>query len=321
MTKPIGQIIIKNWLWLGVNAVALLLLARLVWMVADAPFSRGPIMFTTDMQQNIILFSGKTALILLVASLACTPAARILSFPAALKVRKSLGLWGFAYACFHALYFMGGKNLLLEGEAWLNVWQMLPSIFSGFTKTPYARYGAYALTLLLLLAATSNRLAMRNLGKNWKRLHRLVYLATPLAVYHYWQREEYQHSGEPPDYWQPVIFAVVVGLLLMVRVPLVRRQLAGRLNIRGLQKKLQGAKPAIAPPVLKPMTVRPSDKGSGSAHRANANGHATGEEMSKLRSLPNQANGMSNPPAIAGASGLNSPEPSGQPFVVEKEVV
>jgi hypothetical protein len=107
----------------------------------------------------------------------------------------------------------------------------------------------------------------------------------------------------------------------MVRVPLVRRQLAGRLNVRGLQKKLWGAKPTTAPPVLKATAVQPPNKGFGGVHRANANGHATGEGMSKLRRLPNHANGMSNPPAIAGANGLNSPEPSDQPFVVEKEVV
>jgi hypothetical protein len=69
------------------------------------------------------------------------------------------------------------------------------------------------------------------------------------------------------------------------------------------------------------MAVQPPYKGFGSAHRANANGHVTGEGMSKLRSLSNQANGMSNPPAIVGANGLNSSEPSDQPFVVEKEVV
>jgi sulfoxide reductase heme-binding subunit YedZ len=313
------QTLARNWLWLAVNSVALLPLVRLGWMVADAPFSRGPIMFTTGVQQNIILFSGKTGLILLVASLVCTPAARILSFSPALKVRKSLGLWGFFYACFHALYFMGGKNLLLGGEAWLNVWQMLPSIFSGFTKTPYARYGAYALTLLLLLAATSNRLVMRNLGKNWKRLHRLVYLAAPLAVYHYWQREEFKYGAEPPDYWQPVIFAVAVGLLLVVRIPLVRRQLASHLNVRRLQKGLGDTKPVKAPPVPKVMALQLPAERFGSANRTNANGHANGNGMSELRKLPNDANRTSDPPAIANVTGLDRPEPSDQRSVVEKE--
>jgi methionine sulfoxide reductase heme-binding subunit len=218
------QSITGNWLWVGVNMVALLPLIRLVWMVGEAPRSRGPIMFATDLSQNIILYSGKTALVLLVLSLVCTPLARICNFNQVIKVRKSLGLWGFFYACFHAFFFMGGKEFfLLESTAWWNVWQMLPPILRGLTKTPYAREGAYALALLSLLALTSNRLSIRLLRKNWKRLHRLVYLAVPLAVYHYWRREEF---SEVPDYWQPALFGAAVGLLLVVRVPPLRRRLA-----------------------------------------------------------------------------------------------
>jgi sulfoxide reductase heme-binding subunit YedZ len=315
MTQPVA----KNWLWLVVNTLALLPLVRLVWMVADAPLARGPIMFTAGVQQNIILFSGKTALILLLASLACTPAARILDFSPALKVRKSLGLWSFFYACFHALYFMGGKNLLLGGEAWLNVWQMLPSLYSGFTKTPYARYGAYALTLLLVLATTSNRLAMRNLGKNWKRLHRLVYLAAPLAVYHYWQREESKFNDEPPDYWQPVIFAVVLGLLLLMRVPLGRRQLASHLNIRRLQNTVWSAKPATAPPVLKVIAAQPPDQHSGVAKGATASSHANGEAAPEFRWSPPHSKETKNTLALVDADGLDRLAPCDQRPVVEKE--
>lgn len=224
MTRLFTQYIPSNWLWLGVNIAALLPLIRLVRMMVDAPLSRGPVMFAPGLSQDIILFSGKTALILLVLSLVCTPAARIFNFNQVIKVRKSLGLWGFFYVCFHALYFMGGKGIFrLDSAAWWNVWQQLPPILSGLTKTPYAREGAYALALLALLALTSNRLSIRLLRKNWKRLHRLVYLAAPLAVYHYWRREEF---AEAPAYWQPAIFGIAVGLLLLVRLPPVRRWLA-----------------------------------------------------------------------------------------------
>jgi sulfoxide reductase heme-binding subunit YedZ len=229
----------RNSLWLSVNTVSLLPLIGLVWMVMAAPDLPGPVMFAEGIHQNIILFSGQSALVLLVLSLACTPAARILGFTQAIKVRKSLGLWGFFYACFHALFFMGGKDLfLLESQAWRNVWQMLSSILSGLTKTPYARYGAYALLLLLPLALTSNRLSIRIMRNNWKRLHRLIYLAVPLAIYHYWQREDFTvFTGEVPEYWKPAVCAVVVGLLLLMRIPPVRRWLAARLSLKHLRNQ------------------------------------------------------------------------------------
>lgn len=237
MKGPVFRTVSRNWLWLSVNTASFLPLLWLVWMVMAAPDLSGPVMFAEGVSQNIILFSGQAALVLLVLSLACTPAARVFGFAPALKVRKSLGLWGFFYGCFHALFFMGGKNLfLLDGQAGLNAWHMLPSVFSGATKTPYARYGAYALLLLLPLALTSNRPAIRLLRHNWKRLHRLVYLAVPLAIYHYWQREEFiVFTGEAPDYWKPAVFAAVVGLLLLLRVPPVRR-LAARLSLQWMRQ-------------------------------------------------------------------------------------
>jgi sulfoxide reductase heme-binding subunit YedZ len=250
MQKTILQSASRNWLWLSVNVVNLLLLARLVWMAMAAPGLPGPVMFVEGSAQDVILFSGQLALVLLVLCLACTPAARIFGFTQAIKVRKSLGLWAFFYACFHALFFMGGKDLfLLDSQAWRNTWQFLPSILSGMTKTPYARYGAYALLLLLPLAFTSNRASIRILRNNWKRLHRLIYLAVPLAIYHYWQREEFTvYTGEAPEYWKPAVLAVAVGLLLLMRLPPVRRWLAARLNRKPLRNQRRNTHSQSVPP-------------------------------------------------------------------------
>jgi methionine sulfoxide reductase heme-binding subunit len=71
----------------------------------------------------------------------------------------------------------------------------------------YALAGFAAFLLLVPLAATSTRWAMRKLGKNWKRLHRLVYLAGILAVVHYlWLVKA--------DYAQPLLFAGILAALL-----------------------------------------------------------------------------------------------------------
>lgn len=65
---------------------------------------------------------------------------------------------------------------------------------------------------------------MRWLGKNWQRLHRLAYLAVPLAVLHYWQREKFLtviwQPGEQPDFRQPIFFLCWWGCFYSCAYPL-----------------------------------------------------------------------------------------------------
>lgn len=222
----------QHWLWLFVNGVGLVLAGRTAWMVSAAPQVTGWVLFTNSaVLRDVVLFSGKSGLILLVLSLACTPIARLLGWNNALQVRKALGLWGFGFACFHCLFFLQGKQLFIGMNLGSELWQALldmVGIVRYGSKVPYAEAGVYALLLLIPLALTSNRLAMRRLGKNWKRLHRLVYLAVPVALYHYWWRTITEFPVPPaPGYWQPILFAVVVSLLLIVRIPSIRRWVAG----------------------------------------------------------------------------------------------
>jgi sulfoxide reductase heme-binding subunit YedZ len=69
---------------------------------------------------------------------------------------------------------------------------------------------------------------MRKLGKNWKRLHRLVYAAAVLAVIHYlWLVKSITA--------QPLVFAAIVAALLLLRAgPIKQRVLRWR---RGLARK------------------------------------------------------------------------------------
>ncbi len=87
--------------------------------------------------------------------------------------------------------------------------------------------------MLLPLALTSTRGWMKRLGKNWKRLHKLVYLAGVLAVVHYvWLVKS--------DIREPLAFGLAVGLLLLARVPAVRRPLSGlHMQMRGRLRNLR----------------------------------------------------------------------------------
>jgi sulfoxide reductase heme-binding subunit YedZ len=90
-----------------------------------------------------------------------------------------LGLWAFAWASIHILIYV----LLDLGGYW-------PQLADDLSKRPYIMLGALVWLLLLPLAATSTNSAMRKLGRRWKQLHRLVYLAAPLAIAHeIWQEK------------------------------------------------------------------------------------------------------------------------------------
>ena len=50
---------------------------------------------------------------------------------------------------------------------------------------PFIWFGLAGLTILVVLAVTSNTWSMRRLGgRGWKRLHRLAYVAAALLIFH-----------------------------------------------------------------------------------------------------------------------------------------
>jgi sulfoxide reductase heme-binding subunit YedZ len=188
-----------HWLQILVHVAALLPLAWLIWAYWQGLFIIDPVL-------EITTRTGKTALILLILSLACTPIRTIFGFKQVLRLRRPLGLYAFMYAGLHFLTFVGldyGFDLDLIGQA----------IFD----QRYVLVGFAAGLLLLLLAITSTRGWQKRLGKNWKRLHRLVYLAGILAVLHFlWLVK---------DIREPLRYGAVVALLLVVRIPVIRRTL------------------------------------------------------------------------------------------------
>ena len=176
---------------------SLIPLALLIWDYFNDHLTVNPI-------QAITFRTGKTALVLLVLALACTPLNTLFGFREALKVRRTLGLYAFFYVCLHFLTFV-----------WLDYGLDLGLIFDAVAKKRYALVGFTAFLLLLPLAITSTKGWQKRLGRNWKMLHRLVYVAAPLAVVHYvWLVKA--------DIRQPLAFGAVVLLLLLARVPLFK---------------------------------------------------------------------------------------------------
>ena len=144
---------------------------------------------------------GLTALIFLVASLACTPARRLFHWTWAPRVRRELGLFAFFYATLHFLTYVV-LDQVLDWNA----------IFADIVQRPFITVGLAALVLMVPLALTSTTDSIRRLGyRRWLRLHQLVYLAAALAALHFIWRVKI-------DLQQPLTYAVLIGALLAVRL-------------------------------------------------------------------------------------------------------
>ncbi len=114
----------------------------------------------------------------LVATLALTPLQRILMWPRLALIRRMLGVTAFTYALTHfALYVVNEKFDLVF-------------VATEIVKRIYLTIGFTALIGLSLLAATSTDSALRKLGRNWKRLHMIVYAIAVLALLHYFMQSK-----------------------------------------------------------------------------------------------------------------------------------
>jgi sulfoxide reductase heme-binding subunit YedZ len=157
--------------------------------------------------------TGQAAIILLILSLACTPVSTYLGWKDAIKLRRALGLYAFMYAAIHFVLF-----------SVVDFGLQLDLIAREFVEKRYLWAGLPAFILLIALAATSFRWAMRRLGKNWKRLHRLIYLAALLVALHLAFVVKGDFFSLSGDVWKPLAAAITIGILLIARLPWLRRR-------------------------------------------------------------------------------------------------
>ncbi|EYB67889.1 sulfite oxidase subunit YedZ [Deinococcus phoenicis] len=154
--------------------------------------------------QRATLQTGLLALTLLILSLACTPLRRLTGWTWPARIRKALGLLAFGYAALHFLIYLF-DHAFTPGV-----------VLEDVVKRPFVTVGFAALLLLLPLALTSTRDAVRRLGfPKWQRLHQLVYVAASLGVLHYWW-------GVKKDHTPPLVAVLVVAFLFALR--LIRRR-------------------------------------------------------------------------------------------------
>ncbi len=187
-----------------------LLLKGLVWLLCLAPgvwlVWRG---FTDRLGANaieeVLHRLGDTSLVILLVTLSITPIRRLTGWNDLAPLRRPLGLFAFFYLTTHFLWYA----VVDEGLAF-------EFIVEDVIERPYILAGFTAWLMLIPLAITSTKGWIRRLKKNWKKLHRLVYVATGLGVLHfYWQ-------VKADTYW-PLVATTVLVALMLLRIRQARR--------------------------------------------------------------------------------------------------
>jgi methionine sulfoxide reductase heme-binding subunit len=145
-------------------------------------------------------FTGRTALVILFLTLCVSPLRRLTGWNGAIKLRRLIGLFAFFYALIHFSIFLVFDLELSFGR-----------LAGEVVKRPYITVGFSALLMLSALAVTSPQAMVRKLGKRWRVLHRLIYVAAPLGVLHFtWAQKK--------DIRLPLIYAGILTVILGVRL-------------------------------------------------------------------------------------------------------
>jgi sulfoxide reductase heme-binding subunit YedZ len=164
--------------------------------------------------------TGWWGLTLLTATLAISPLRRLTGWHQAVRFRRLLGLFAFFYVCLHL-----GTYVVLDQ------WFAFDMILEDIAERPFITVGFATWLILLALALTSTRGAIRRLRRNWQRLHRLVYLAAGLGTLHFFWKVK-------ADTREPLVFMAIIGVLLVLRLPGPRRDRSRmRLRTRGPEEQ------------------------------------------------------------------------------------
>lgn len=149
--------------------------------------------------EAIIRGLGDWGLRILLITLAISPLRRLLNWPQILRTRRMFGLYVYFYVVLHLLGYLWFEQFFDWEEIWFDI-----------LERPFITIGMAAVVLLTPLAITSTKGMIRRLGKNWKRLHLLIYPISIMAVIHFWWMVKL-------DVTEPMIYSGILALLLLER--------------------------------------------------------------------------------------------------------
>ena len=168
---------------------------RLIWYGLHDALTANPIEFITR-------FTGTWAIVMLCITLSITPLRITFGWNQLLKYRRMLGLFCFFYAVLHFL-------------TWSVIDQQLDlqAIYQDFFKRTFITLGLIAFIGLIPLALTSTKGMQKRLGRNWAKLHQLIYPIAIFVVLHY-----YLHKAGKNNFGEVRIYIAILGALLIWRL-------------------------------------------------------------------------------------------------------
>ncbi|CAI8828374.1 protein-methionine-sulfoxide reductase heme-binding subunit MsrQ [Methylococcus capsulatus] len=155
--------------------------------------------------------SGLWTLRFLLGTLAITPLARFPGGHWLIHLRRTTALLAFFYACLHVSSYLIFDQLFDAREIWRDI-----------VRRPFISAGMTSFLIMVPLAATSNQAMARRLGhRNWRLLHRWVYVSAAAGVFHYFWLVKRDTSG-------PALYAAILAIVLCLRLDEATRRRAGR---------------------------------------------------------------------------------------------
>ena len=221
-------------------------LKAIVHLACLAPFAwllhlyhNGALGLYADPVNFITHFTGDWAIWILLADLAITPVRRLhSSLSSLIRFRRMVGLYAFFYATLHVatyVFLFSGYDIPTAfaglkaghlGVVWAQFKLVWPTMWQDILKRRFIQVGFATWVILLMLALTSPTAVLRAMGgKNWQRLHRLIYVAIFLAVVHFWWSVKV-------GVMKPGPVTIVMWVLLLARVVYwVMKKIGARRNL------------------------------------------------------------------------------------------
>lgn len=193
-----------------VFTASLLPLAWLIWMVVLGDVGIG---LNANPVEMVNRYLGDWALRFILITLGITPIVKVTGWATPVRFRRMIGLFAFAYAFLHLANYIVADQFFNWADVWADI-----------MKRTYITVGMATFVILLALAITSPKVAIKRLGiKRWRVLHRSIYVAGIGAVLHYWMMVK-------ADLAQPIIHAAILAILLGYRVVKLQRK-SGRAKL------------------------------------------------------------------------------------------
>jgi sulfoxide reductase heme-binding subunit YedZ len=166
----------------------------LIWRGFHSSLGANPI-------ETITHSTGDWTMRFLLVTLAITPLRKFTRIYSLISLRRMFGLFAFFYGTLHLMTWV-----------WLDKFFDVHEMLKDIAKRKFITAGMTAFALMIPLAVTSTKWAIRKLGgKRWQALHRLIYFSAIAGIIHYiWLVKA--------DLKKPLEYGAVLAVLLLYRL-------------------------------------------------------------------------------------------------------